>query len=479
MFQKAYSYRFTSLALQQELLVSKPTTLGEAFSLARVTEARLEDQWPTSAIAKTHDIITVVQTNNPTPSQVTAISSNSGNPYFLPTLTESTTNTNITPLAIKWISPKECQERLNQSHMKRGTLRYGNAKRIAILGDLKRDRTAFGYERSGTRNAADLAFPFSLHMAEEDDNPGREIPADPTCYLENKLTGPSLQEAFDKPESMFGCPECYPLHNFVGNRGLQRDAIPMVANRKFTVLRTCLQIDQGTWVIAELSHVTWVEHMEVDEPLPNRSGFAFGAERMVAWLERSCERWSHMNATCHIKDPEGKGVKVKGSPTYLSFPTCETPAGQVNLPTEALYEGQPLIVSSAGLRRQSTPVWRFFCFPERLSSTGLGAELAEKGLIFMRQSISPNVPMLSTKSLIALVLIFVVIAIKAFVGIGYLEMFPESLTLLTLPENVPESAPRFDDDFPSIPEAPEITSGSESECETREPLPPLPKLIGA
>ncbi|GJU54722.1 hypothetical protein Tco_1228436 [Tanacetum coccineum] len=27
--------------------------------------------------------------------------------------------------------------------------------------------------------------------------------------------------------------------------------------------------------------------------------------------------------------------------------------------------------------------------------------------------------------------------------------------------------------------APEITSGSESECETREPLPPLPKLIGA
>ncbi|GKB97462.1 hypothetical protein Tco_0983599 [Tanacetum coccineum] len=40
---KAYSYRFTSLALQQELLVSKPTALGEAFSLARVTEARLDD----------------------------------------------------------------------------------------------------------------------------------------------------------------------------------------------------------------------------------------------------------------------------------------------------------------------------------------------------------------------------------------------------------------------------------------------------
>ncbi|GJU34995.1 ty3-gypsy retrotransposon protein, partial [Tanacetum coccineum] len=30
--------------LQRELLVSKPTSLGDAFSLARVTEARLEDQ---------------------------------------------------------------------------------------------------------------------------------------------------------------------------------------------------------------------------------------------------------------------------------------------------------------------------------------------------------------------------------------------------------------------------------------------------
>ncbi|GJX44190.1 homeobox-leucine zipper protein HDG11 [Tanacetum coccineum] len=98
-----------------------------------------------------------------------------------------------------------------------------------------------------------------------------------------------------------------------------------------------LEIDQGTWVIAELSHVrapntyrrlpsgcliehitgdvskvTWVEHMEVDEPLPNKSGFAFRAERIVAWLERSCERGSHMNATCHNENPcyEGKEKKM-------------------------------------------------------------------------------------------------------------------------------------------------------------------------
>ncbi|GKA08726.1 hypothetical protein Tco_0688057 [Tanacetum coccineum] len=101
--------------LQHELLVSKPTSLGEAFSLARVTEARLEDQWPTSTIAKTYDIIIVVQTNNPTPSpsQVTATSSNSGKPPLLPTPTVSTTNTKTTPLDIKWISPEERQERLN------------------------------------------------------------------------------------------------------------------------------------------------------------------------------------------------------------------------------------------------------------------------------------------------------------------------------------------------------------------------------
>ncbi|GKE05328.1 hypothetical protein Tco_1397346, partial [Tanacetum coccineum] len=34
-------------SLQRELLVTKPTSLGDAFSLVRVTEARLEDQWVT------------------------------------------------------------------------------------------------------------------------------------------------------------------------------------------------------------------------------------------------------------------------------------------------------------------------------------------------------------------------------------------------------------------------------------------------
>ena len=37
--------------LQRELLVAKPTSLGDAFSLARVTEARLDDQGTSRAIA--------------------------------------------------------------------------------------------------------------------------------------------------------------------------------------------------------------------------------------------------------------------------------------------------------------------------------------------------------------------------------------------------------------------------------------------
>ncbi|GJS10158.1 retrotransposon-related protein [Tanacetum coccineum] len=147
--------------LQLELLVAKPTSLGEAFSLARVIDARLEDQSPTSTSAKTYDIITVVQTNNPTPSQVSATPSNSGKPPLLHTPIESTTNTNTTLLAIKWISPEERKERLN--------------KGLCFNCDSKWMR---GHKCPGK---------FLLHMAEEDDNSSREMPADPAYYLEDKV----------------------------------------------------------------------------------------------------------------------------------------------------------------------------------------------------------------------------------------------------------------------------------------------------
>ncbi|KAL6585280.1 hypothetical protein OROMI_004569 [Orobanche minor] len=111
-------------------------------------------------------------------------------------------------------------------------------------------------------------------------------------------------------------------------------ASPMMATRIFAVLRTCYQIDQGTWIVAEISpdssngryfhrlpsgclieritedqsKVTWVEHTEVVTTLPNQtSAFAFGAQRMAAWLERYCEKTSLMEATYTL---ETQGIDV-------------------------------------------------------------------------------------------------------------------------------------------------------------------------
>nr|GEV56887.1 reverse transcriptase domain-containing protein [Tanacetum cinerariifolium] len=52
--------------IQRELLITKPTTLGDAFSLARITEARLEDQSPTSTPA-TKTIASVITKNSQHP----------------------------------------------------------------------------------------------------------------------------------------------------------------------------------------------------------------------------------------------------------------------------------------------------------------------------------------------------------------------------------------------------------------------------
>ncbi|GKA53686.1 hypothetical protein Tco_0747001 [Tanacetum coccineum] len=49
------------VALQIELLRARPTTLGESFSLARITNARFEDERSATAIAKPNDLNTRVQ----------------------------------------------------------------------------------------------------------------------------------------------------------------------------------------------------------------------------------------------------------------------------------------------------------------------------------------------------------------------------------------------------------------------------------
>ncbi|GKC77463.1 ty3-gypsy retrotransposon protein [Tanacetum coccineum] len=93
------------LPLQRELLVSKPTTLGDAFALARVTEARLEDQCTVAITPK-------------------SASTSGGAPYqrspsvvktsLLPTPSMTTVNPSGKPLAIKWISPAKRQDRLSK-----------------------------------------------------------------------------------------------------------------------------------------------------------------------------------------------------------------------------------------------------------------------------------------------------------------------------------------------------------------------------
>ncbi|GJV13916.1 hypothetical protein Tco_1359239 [Tanacetum coccineum] len=57
---RATEARFTNLQLL-EFLKSNPSTLGEAFFKARIIEARFEDEWSTTAIAKTNDLNTGVQ----------------------------------------------------------------------------------------------------------------------------------------------------------------------------------------------------------------------------------------------------------------------------------------------------------------------------------------------------------------------------------------------------------------------------------
>nr|GEX57869.1 putative lysine-specific demethylase JMJ16 [Tanacetum cinerariifolium] len=86
------------LSLQHELLVLNPTTLGHAFSLSRVTKARLDDETTPAVVPK-------------------VASHGGGSLYQRPgaKLTELSTSPTVVvnsskPLAIKWISPMERQE---------------------------------------------------------------------------------------------------------------------------------------------------------------------------------------------------------------------------------------------------------------------------------------------------------------------------------------------------------------------------------
>ncbi|CAN8239637.1 unnamed protein product [Cochlearia groenlandica] len=126
---------------------------------------------------------------------------------------------------------------------------------------------------------------------------------------------------------------------------------PLVATREFCELRYCQQIEQGSWIVVNVSYdlpqfmshsqsyrfpsgcliqdmpngyskVTWVEHIETEEKEPVHElyreminkGIAFGAERWVTTLQRMCERFASLLAPASssrdlggvIPSPEGK-----------------------------------------------------------------------------------------------------------------------------------------------------------------------------
>ncbi|GJS33671.1 retrotransposon-related protein [Tanacetum coccineum] len=101
------------LHIQRELLVSKPNTLGDAFALARITEARLDDQATSVAVTATKSVTSTGGQRQPnTRFGVPFLASTK--PALLPTPSQTTVTTNLKPLAIKWISPAERQDRLSK-----------------------------------------------------------------------------------------------------------------------------------------------------------------------------------------------------------------------------------------------------------------------------------------------------------------------------------------------------------------------------
>ncbi|KAI7755795.1 hypothetical protein M8C21_014919 [Ambrosia artemisiifolia] len=132
---------------------------------------------------------------------------------------------------------------------------------------------------------------------------------------------------------------------------------PFVPTRENYFVRYCKQLDDGTWVVVDVSldnlrsssvvrcrrrpsgcliqevpngysKVTWVENVEVDNgPIHNiykvlvNSGLAFGAKRWVATLERQCERLaSAMASNIPSGDVGGKkGILKLAQRMVLSF----------------------------------------------------------------------------------------------------------------------------------------------------------------
>ncbi|KAL3628947.1 Homeobox-leucine zipper protein hdg11 [Castilleja foliolosa] len=135
----------------------------------------------------------------------------------------------------------------------------------------------------------------------------------------------------------------------------------LVPTRQFYFIRFRQQIEQGSWVIVDVSYdfpqqdgqfssshrlpsgcliqdmpngyskVTWVEHWEIEDKVPIHrlyrdlihSGLAFGAERWLSTLQRMCERVMVIGNSTRdlggvIPSPEGKRSMIKLSQRMVS-----------------------------------------------------------------------------------------------------------------------------------------------------------------
>ncbi|GJT23351.1 reverse transcriptase [Tanacetum coccineum] len=203
--------------IQRELLIAKPTTLGDAFSLARISEARLEDQ-ASASVTATNTTASVVTQKQSTPC-VTVTQPNTGKPPLLPTPTQA--NATAKPLTIKWISAAERQERLNKG-------------------------LCFNYDKRWVRGHK-CPEKFLLLMADDGDDTGQEPAADVVEAVEsgdisilNSLVGHGSPRSLQLWGTI-GSGNVHVLidngstHNFVRPDVVERMCLPIKATNAFKV----------------------------------------------------------------------------------------------------------------------------------------------------------------------------------------------------------------------------------------------------
>ncbi|CAH8350079.1 unnamed protein product [Eruca vesicaria subsp. sativa] len=132
---------------------------------------------------------------------------------------------------------------------------------------------------------------------------------------------------------------------------------PLLPPREFRILRSCRQLEEDLWVIADVSYhevdqfktpvcskrpsgcliealphdfskVTWMEHVEVDDKVRTHriykdllcGGFGYGARRWTTTLKRMCERLSLGNVSAFpLTDHPGVVQTIKGRRNIMNL----------------------------------------------------------------------------------------------------------------------------------------------------------------